>query len=480
MKPEIGFLCSGCGARSLAVSEELFPFRCARAKDLPAADHVLIPNDWEMPDEFPSEFDENPFVLYRQFSTAYRVALAYGMSDEQYQEIVRQLNERIAQVDGRGFHVTPYVRALELEQRLEYRGGLWIKNETGNVSGSHKGRHLMGILLYLEVLSRLFPGRFKDAAAQPRLAIASCGNAALAASVLAKAANRPISVFIPEGAEPGVVERLRRLDADIHVCARKPGTVGDPCVLAFQQAVARGALPFCCQGNENGMAIEGAKTIGYEIISMILSGRAEVPETMIVQVGGGALASALIYAFEDAVSMGVIQRVPRICTVQTMGAYPLKRAYERIVSQFDEKFWGGAPVFGAGLYGALKRAAYIRETASPSFIEQSLHDAAQHRADFMFPWESEPKSIAHGILDDETYDWLAIVRGMLLSGGIPIVAPEATLKRANEIGRDSTLIDVDETGSAGLAGFLEVLGAKINGIEKEFGRVFIVFSGRRR
>ena len=61
---------------------------------------------------------------------------------------------------------------------------MWVKDETGNVSGSHKGRHLMGVLIQLAVIERLGlarPGRRRD------LAIASCGNAALAAAVVAGA-----------------------------------------------------------------------------------------------------------------------------------------------------------------------------------------------------------------------------------------------------------------------------------------------------
>jgi phosphate-selective porin len=32
------------------------------------------------------------------------------------------------------------------------RGALWVKDETHNVAGSHKARHLMGLLLYLAVV----------------------------------------------------------------------------------------------------------------------------------------------------------------------------------------------------------------------------------------------------------------------------------------------------------------------------------------
>ncbi len=295
--------------------------------------------------------------------------------------------------------------------------------------------------------------------------------------VLAKAAGRSLSVFIPEGAEPRVVQRLRRLGADIHVCARVPGEAGDPCVHAFQKAVAQGAQPFCCQGNENGLTIDGGKTIGFEIISMVLSGAAKMPETIFVQVGGGALASSLIQAFEDARRMGILQKMPRFCTVQTQGAFPLKRAYDRIVRKIESRLGLLNSSFGESPSGALKQADRICAQASPALIEEELRGAATHRGEFMFAWESEPKSIAAGILDDETYDWLAVVRGMLLSGGIPLVASESSLARAGLLGREATGIDVDETGAAGLAGFLE---CKNDGIEEQFGRIALLFSGKRR
>ena len=50
---------------------------------------------------------------------------------------------------------------------------LWVKDETTNVSGSHKGRHLFGVAVR-EALAPSGEGPW---------AIASCGNAALAASV---------------------------------------------------------------------------------------------------------------------------------------------------------------------------------------------------------------------------------------------------------------------------------------------------------
>jgi threonine synthase len=100
----------------------------------------------------------------------------------------------------------------------------------------------------------------------------------------------------------------------------------------------------------------------------------------------------------------------------------------------------------------------------------------------MWPWEREPHSLAHGILDDETYDWACVVDGMLASGGWPIVVSEVQLARANRLAREATGIDVDHTGSAGLAGLVALGEASAPGepIVSPSERVGLVFSGVRR
>ncbi len=110
-------------------------------------------------------------------------------------------------------------------------------------------------------------------------------------------------------------------------------------------------------------------------------------------------------------------------------------------------------------------------------MAEQLGYAARHRSEFMWPWESEPKSLATGILDDETYDWLAVVEAMLATGGYPVVVDERTVATAERVGRETTGIDADATGTAGLAGLMQLLAA---GVTPRDETVALLFTGVRR
>ena len=406
------FVCHGCGA--VVDPTRAFPFACPNA-GAPGdeIDHVLVA-PIEAGDR-PRGGEDNPFLRYRRWLTPYRLARAVGLSDAAWGDMVGELDLRLQAVDGRGFRVTPMTRQPTLASALGLVGDLWIKDETGNVSGSHKGRHLMGVTLYLSVLERSGLALGEDLRAR-RLAIASCGNAALAAAVIARAADWPLVVFIPVDSEPSVVRRLGELGAAVVVCERREGEAGDPCVREARAAVAAGAIPFSVQGPDDGLGVEGARTLAFEMAETLAVERADV-EALFVQVGGGAFASALAQGFAIAVAAGLAQRAPRLIAVQTAGCAPLARAWRRLA-------------------GA------------------DLEQAAQYRSRFMWPWESAPASLAHGILDDETYDWWEVVKAMRETGGDAIVVDEATIARALSLARAQTAIPVSATGAAGLAGVL--------------------------
>ena len=117
-----------------------------------------------------------------------------------------------------------------------------------------------------------------------------------------------------------------------------------------------------------------------------------------VQVGGGALAACV------GAGLGLMVRLD---TVQAEGCAPLAAAWDRLAGrQHPERDWPG--------------------------------DAGVARA----------CSLADGILDDETYDWIADVDAMRVSGGHPIVAAESDIVRAHALATAAGF-DVSATGRPG-------------------------------
>ncbi|HEV2259285.1 MAG TPA: pyridoxal-phosphate dependent enzyme [Streptosporangiaceae bacterium] len=451
--PASTICCAGCGY--LAGPADPYPFRCPRA-GTDDADHVLTRVLDPAAVRFPHGLtpvshpasDTNPFLHYRTFMHSYHVATAHGLPDGAYRDLVAALDASVAAVDGHGFRATPFSRSPELSEALGFSevGGVWVKDETGNVSGSHKGRHLMGVLIHLTVMERL---GLLDPVRRRGLAIASCGNAALAAAVVARAGGWPLTVFVPPDASPPVAGQLHDLGATVVPCTREPGVSGDPTYHRLRHALDRGALPFTTQGPENGLAIEGGLTLGYELVTDLAG---QSLDHLIVQVGGGALASSAIQALREAADLGALSKMPRIHTVQTTGAYPLQLAYQRI-------------------------RALLPDDPSPDAIRETMAEAARHRSAFMRPWPQVPASVAAGILDDETYDWRAVVEGMLATGGRPLVVSEDSLTRASRLAVARTGILVDPTGSSGLAGLLEM---RRSGQVGDHDRVAVLFTGLER
>jgi threonine synthase len=284
---------------------------------------------------------------------------------------------------------------------------------------------------------------------------------------------------LPPSAAKPVLSRLGELSAATHTCNRIEGAAGDPCYAAFRQALAGGAIPFCCQGSDNGLTIDGGKTLAWEMISALgdAYGRGDdgrAIDAIFVQVGGGALASAVAQGFGDAVACGAIGRVPRLYTVQTRGAYPLKRAYDALAERILRRV---PAVAEQGFLPASDRERAELMAGWPALVDDELRFARRHRSTFMKPWETPPHSVAHGILDDETYDWAAVVEAMLKTGGWPLVVGEDLLLEANTVARDATGVNVDHTGSAGLAGLMKALTLDTR-LATE--RIAIVFSGVSR
>jgi threonine dehydratase len=417
----LGFRCAVCAA-TVDVATAL-PWRCPNAA---GADRHHVLQILRRMAPLREADDPNPFLSYDVELAWAAFAEANGMTADARAALVRELDDAIATVDGSGFRVTPFARSAELSDALGFGvdGGVWVKDETGNVAGSHKARHLFTTLLHLRAAELLALTPW-PASRRPPLAIASCGNAALAAATLARAASWPIEVFVPDWADTGIVARLGELGAKTTACARRDDDPpGDPTVLRFREAVDAGAVPFSVQGPENALCLDGGRTIGWEMNEIL----GHALDRVFVQVGGGALASCMGAAYRAA---GVH---PVVHGVQAEGNAPLALAWERAAAKDRPQ---------------------------------------QHWGEIMTPWPG-PQSIADGILDDETYDWIGVFDAMKGCGGTPIVAPEELISRAHELA-STTAIPVSPTGSAGLAGLLAIRDDVDDG-----ERVAVIFSGVSR
>lgn len=400
-----GLVCAVCGAR-VPISQP-FSWTCPNAS---ATDrhHVLHFESTAIP--FAATDHDNPFLAFREFLAVDAFGEALGLSADERVAIISHTDSLVATVAGTGFRRTPLMRSDPLSEELGFtaEGGIWVKDETGNVGGSHKARHLFTELLHLLFAEAAGVAPWTPAT-RPPLAIASCGNAAIAASTLASALKWPIAVHVPPTASSSVTTTLTSLGAHIRVCPRlDTDPLGDPCVLRFRDAVSDGAIPFGVQGTENAWCRDGGRTIGWEISEM-LNG---CMDRIFVQVGGGALAASIGDAFRIA---GV---KPRMHAVQTQGCAPLARAWTRAIET------GGA------------------------------RNAGPRWAECMWAWETEPMSFADGILDDETYDWIGILDAMADSNGSPVVVSEEHVHHAYNLIRRVGGYNSCATGVSGFAGLL--------------------------
>jgi threonine dehydratase len=403
-------------------------WKCPRATETDTH-HVLHFENTVEP--FRPTDDENPYLAFRKYLAVDSFGAAIGLSEDARIRIITEANAAVAAVAGTGFLRTPLYRSVELSDALGFtaKGGVWIKDETHNVAGSHKARHLFTELLHL-LFAEVAGVSPWTPSTRPPLAIASCGNAAIAASTLAAAVQWPIYVHVPPAATTEVLTALTELDADVRVCPRLPDdAAGDPCVLRFREAVANGAIAFGVQGTENAWCLDGGRTIGWEMTEDL----GHLMDRIFIQVGGGAFAACVGASLRSA---GVH---PKLHAVQTEGCAPLARAWEKALAT------GGA------------------RNAGPRWNE------------CMWPWETTPVSIADGILDDETYDWIGVLDAMADTGGAPVVVSEQHVQQAYDWVHSLTSVNVSATGVAGLAGLMAMRSDIAND-----ERVVVVMSGVER
>lgn len=244
----------------------------------------------------------------------------YDLDPEKGKDLARSLPGRpwslwryrellpVADFDGRvdlGEGATPIVRL----RRFGPPGiEVWLKDESGNPTGSFKARGLS-----------LAINRARELGA-PGVQLASAGNAALAITAYAAAAGLPARVAMPEDTPRTIFDRCRDYGAEV---LSGPGTLVEAAKLLEPGKERYWTLSTL----REPYRVEGKKTMGFELAEQF---DWELPDWIVYPLGGGTGIVGMHKAFDELERLGLIgPRRPRFVVVQAAGCAPIVRAFEQ-------------------------------------------------------------------------------------------------------------------------------------------------------
>lgn len=186
---------------------------------------------------------------------------------------------------------------------------LFIKDESGNPTGSFKARGLSVAV-----------SKAKELGVRS-LTIPTAGNAGGALAAYAARAGIPADVFMPTDAPETMRREAAYYGARLHLVE---GSIADAGQAARQAAAETGA--FDVSTLKEPYRVEGKKTMGIELAEQF---GWELPDAVVYPTGGGTGIVGMWKAFEEMEALGWIgAKRPKMIAVQTEGCAPIVRAYE--------------------------------------------------------------------------------------------------------------------------------------------------------
>ena len=200
---------------------------------------------------------------------------------------------------------------------------LFLKNETLNPSGTYKDRFAT-VALSIE-----------KARNTPAVALGSAGNAANAMAAYSAKAGMPCFVILPPGAVAERGWQVRGYGANL---IRMEHTIDDCISMAKQGEALFGWKSLTTNMLTNPLPSDGYKTVGYEIGKQL---NFQMPDWIVVPVGGGALMNKIYKGCKDMLELGLIDKIPRFVGAQASGCAPLVDAYQKGLK--NPEIWPGVP-----------------------------------------------------------------------------------------------------------------------------------------
>jgi threonine synthase len=200
---------------------------------------------------------------------------------------------------------TPLVAPARLREKTGL-SGLWLKNDTLNMSGSLKDR--ASALVAEQAL----------ALGERRVVLASTGNAGASMACVGAAYGLEVILFVPAAAP-----RAKLLQSLLYGAQVVPvkGTYDDAFALSISWSTAYGGINRNTAFNP--FTVEGKKTVSIEIYNQ-LGGK--IPDVVYVPTGDGVIFSGACKGFADIVEAGLADRLPVMVVVQAQGSNAIVRS----------------------------------------------------------------------------------------------------------------------------------------------------------
>ena len=209
---------------------------------------------------------------------------------------------------------TPLIYARRLGEKIGV-ANLYLKNDTVLPTGSLKDRsNSVGISVARE-------WGVKTAA------VMSTGNAAASVAAYAAAAGIESIVMVPAGTAPSKIVQARAYGATVIVV---DGDFDNEVAQLYKSALKKFGWYDCLSSNP--YRDEGKKSYAYEMVDQ-MDGR--VPDWVVHPTAGGTGIYAMWKGYKELLSLGSIDRAPRLVAAQSEAAAPIVAAFETGLSDVE-------------------------------------------------------------------------------------------------------------------------------------------------
>jgi len=202
---------------------------------------------------------------------------------------------------------TPFIAPEKLRRQYGFPN-LFLKNDGANPSGSLKDRASQ-----LVAAQALYHN-------EKTVVLASTGNAGSAMACAGAALGLKIILFVPATAP-----KAKLMQSVLYGATVIPiyGTYDDAFKLSIEYTQKFGGINR--NTAYNPLTIEGKKTVSIEIFNQL---NQSTPDVVFVPVGDGVIYAGVYKGFADLVNAGLIEKMPQIVGVQSVGSNAIAKAFQ--------------------------------------------------------------------------------------------------------------------------------------------------------